>query len=240
MSPSSAAGSTARAPPSTSPRRAIRCCWSTRAISDRDRAAGRAAFCTAACAIWRRGARCWTSSAIRAASSLRCGWPGRQWRRGRNSCAPPPSRRRRCAFASRSSRAARIAAGRSTWRFDCSSAWDRATCRSTTSACRQRPRCACRSCAGCAIPRTLDSVAMFREYQLDWPERICVDAVLDAERLGAVVRNYTRARIVSRTTDGWSLELRGADSARPGPGSLSRCACRRRSFSTWPESGSTA
>jgi glycerol-3-phosphate dehydrogenase len=35
----------------------------------------------------------------------------------------------------------------------------------------------------------LAGVAAFREYQFEWPERICMDAVLDAERLGAVVRN---------------------------------------------------
>jgi glycerol-3-phosphate dehydrogenase len=66
-------------------------------------------------------------------------------------------------------------------------------------------------------PQALESVAMFREYQFDWPERICVDSVLDAERLGAVVRNHTRARIVARTADGWSIEIAGADATAPGP-----------------------
>ena len=66
-------------------------------------------------------------------------------------------------------------------------------------------------------PQALDSVAMFREYQLDWPERICVDSILDAERLGTVVRNYTLARIVSRSKDGWSIELTGVDGMSPGP-----------------------
>ena len=66
-------------------------------------------------------------------------------------------------------------------------------------------------------PQALDSVAMFREYQLDWPERICVDSVLDAKRLGAVARNYTHARIVSRSTDGWSIEMAGADGTSPSP-----------------------
>ncbi len=66
-------------------------------------------------------------------------------------------------------------------------------------------------------PQALDSVAMFREYQLDWPERICVDSVLDAERLGAVVRNYTHARIVARSADGWSIEISGAEPTFPSP-----------------------
>ena len=53
----------------------------------------------------------------------------------------------------------------------------------------------------------LRSVAMFDEYQLDWPERICVDSLLDAERLGADILNHTNATIVSRQGDRWILEL---------------------------------
>ncbi len=41
-----------------------------------------------------------------------------------------------------------------------------------------------------ANPERLHSVATFREYMLDWPERFCIDAVLDAERMGTVVRNH--------------------------------------------------
>jgi glycerol-3-phosphate dehydrogenase len=62
----------------------------------------------------------------------------------------------------------------------------------------------------------LDSVAVFREYQLDWPERICMDAVLEAERLGAVVRNYTLARFISRDrSGGWSVALEDVLAAEP-------------------------
>jgi glycerol-3-phosphate dehydrogenase len=53
----------------------------------------------------------------------------------------------------------------------------------------------------------LKSVALFREYQLNWPERICVDSVLNAERLGADVCNYSSARIISRRENGWLLEI---------------------------------
>ncbi len=41
-------------------------------------------------------------------------------------------------------------------------------------------------------PDKLRSVAVFREYIFDWPERIALDAVFDARRMGAIVRNYTR------------------------------------------------
>jgi glycerol-3-phosphate dehydrogenase len=55
----------------------------------------------------------------------------------------------------------------------------------------------------------LTSVAMFREYQFEWPERICVDTALDAERMGAVLRNYTAATRLERSGDaGWKVTLR--------------------------------
>jgi glycerol-3-phosphate dehydrogenase len=54
----------------------------------------------------------------------------------------------------------------------------------------------------------LHSVALYREYEFDWPERICMDSILDAERMGAVVRNYTEASLGSRRSDGaWQVRL---------------------------------
>lgn len=68
-------------------------------------------------------------------------------------------------------------------------------------------------------PGRLRGVACFREYQLDWPERIVVDTVLDAERLGATVRNYTRADNLARRGGVWSVALTdtldGGDAAVP-------------------------
>jgi glycerol-3-phosphate dehydrogenase len=55
--------------------------------------------------------------------------------------------------------------------------------------------------------RRLHSLAVFREYMFDWPERFCIDAVLDAERLGSVVRNYTRARLLRREQGHWQVAL---------------------------------
>ncbi|MGI9476576.1 MAG: FAD-dependent oxidoreductase [Hyphomicrobiaceae bacterium] len=40
-------------------------------------------------------------------------------------------------------------------------------------------------------PETLASVFSFRDHQVVWPERVCMDALLAAKRLGATVRNYT-------------------------------------------------
>ncbi|MBV9785678.1 MAG: FAD-dependent oxidoreductase, partial [Acidisphaera sp.] len=56
----------------------------------------------------------------------------------------------------------------------------------------------------------LIEVAQFREYQFEWPERIAVDAVLDAERMGASVRNYTRCIGLTREGDAWRIRLQDA------------------------------
>ena len=57
-------------------------------------------------------------------------------------------------------------------------------------------------------------VASFCEYQFEWPERICMDAVFDAERMGAVVRNYTSAMKIAQAEDkNWSVIL--ADALAP-------------------------
>jgi glycerol-3-phosphate dehydrogenase len=54
----------------------------------------------------------------------------------------------------------------------------------------------------------LVGVAAYREYQFDCPERIALDAILDAERLGATARNHTGARLHGYTAEqGWTVEL---------------------------------
>jgi glycerol-3-phosphate dehydrogenase len=53
----------------------------------------------------------------------------------------------------------------------------------------------------------LEGIGAFREYQFEWPERLCIDAVMDAARLGAVVRNYTVATKLTRAGDLWEIEL---------------------------------
>jgi glycerol-3-phosphate dehydrogenase len=56
-------------------------------------------------------------------------------------------------------------------------------------------------------PDKLVGVASYREYLFDWPERLCVDAVLDAERMGAAVRNYTAVNNLERVGDDWCVTL---------------------------------
>lgn len=51
-------------------------------------------------------------------------------------------------------------------------------------------------------------VAMFDEFRYEWAERIVLDSVLDAERMGAVVRNHAAVTAMARETDGsWSITL---------------------------------
>lgn len=57
-------------------------------------------------------------------------------------------------------------------------------------------------------PTALDSIVQFDDYQFFWPERICMDCILDAERLGAVARNYTAATALRHTDGRWAVTLR--------------------------------
>jgi len=62
-------------------------------------------------------------------------------------------------------------------------------------------------------PDKLRSVAVFREYIFDWPERIALDAIFDARRMGAIVRNYTRVADLKQQDQGarWRLTLQSTN-----------------------------
>jgi len=62
-------------------------------------------------------------------------------------------------------------------------------------------------------PAKLTSVAVFREYLFDWPERIALDALFDARRMGAKVHNYTRVEGLERVAsdENWRLSLRSTE-----------------------------
>jgi glycerol-3-phosphate dehydrogenase len=52
------------------------------------------------------------------------------------------------------------------------------------------------------------SIATYREYIMDWPDRFCVDAALTAERNGADIRLFTAAKLGQRSSDGaWAVTL---------------------------------
>lgn len=57
-------------------------------------------------------------------------------------------------------------------------------------------------------PEKLKSIITFEDCQFIWPERLCVDSALDAERMGATVRNYVKATAWSKLPDGnWEITL---------------------------------
>ena len=57
----------------------------------------------------------------------------------------------------------------------------------------------------------LQGLAVFSEYRYEWAERLVVEAILDAERMGATVRNYTALNGMTRSgNDGWTLSLADA------------------------------
>ena len=53
----------------------------------------------------------------------------------------------------------------------------------------------------------LSGIVRFREYLFEWPERIVMDTVLDAQRIGAVARNYTPVVGLAQEGDGWAVTL---------------------------------
>ena len=57
-------------------------------------------------------------------------------------------------------------------------------------------------------PERLRTIALYNEYKFDWPERFCVDMVLDAERNGATVVNHSKASLGERSADDlWPIVL---------------------------------
>ena len=67
------------------------------------------------------------------------------------------------------------------------------------------------------------SVAQFTEYQFNWPERVCIDTVLDAERMGATVLNYTEATLGEMVNDEREVILEGIH----GSGEMVKVRARR-------------
>ncbi|RRD21361.1 FAD-dependent oxidoreductase [Brucellaceae bacterium VT-16-1752] len=62
----------------------------------------------------------------------------------------------------------------------------------------------------------LCGVLRFTEYQFDWPERICIDAILNAEKNGAVACNYTRVDKITRNqNDLWTVDVTDLRSVLP-------------------------
>ena len=55
----------------------------------------------------------------------------------------------------------------------------------------------------------LESIVAFDDLQFYWPERIALDALLNAEEQGAVVRNFTEVTELTRqSSGGWTIALK--------------------------------
>lgn len=50
-------------------------------------------------------------------------------------------------------------------------------------------------------------IGIFDEYMYAWPERICVDTALDAEKRGAKIRTYTEVSHIEKAKDFWQVTL---------------------------------
>lgn len=54
----------------------------------------------------------------------------------------------------------------------------------------------------------LEAIACYNEFKFEWPERFCVDMLLDAERNGATLANYAAARLAEQSANGtWTVTL---------------------------------
>lgn len=60
-------------------------------------------------------------------------------------------------------------------------------------------------------PERLRAVACYTEYQIDWPERVALDMMLDLERLGGVARNYAPVTSLARDEGGWRVGITDAE-----------------------------
>ena len=63
------------------------------------------------------------------------------------------------------------------------------------------------SALAAALGGPLRGVGVFEEYMYAWPERICVDTALDAERRGATIRSYAEVTAIARDGEDWRVML---------------------------------
>ena len=57
------------------------------------------------------------------------------------------------------------------------------------------------------LTKDLNAVGSFYEYQYSWPERICVDTALEAEKFGVTVRNYTEVKSLRYAHPHWHVSI---------------------------------
>jgi glycerol-3-phosphate dehydrogenase len=64
-------------------------------------------------------------------------------------------------------------------------------------------------------PDEVRSLVALDDLQFNWPERIAIDSILNAEDMGAELRNFTEVKAMSQQSDGgWSLSLSDVENPR--------------------------
>ena len=67
-------------------------------------------------------------------------------------------------------------------------------------------------------PDKLMSIACYNEFKFDWPERFCMDMLLDAQKNGAYILNYCSAEIKEKSADGaWIISLQDTSNEHASP-----------------------
>lgn len=60
-------------------------------------------------------------------------------------------------------------------------------------------------------PEHIDQMIEFEDCQFAWPERMCLDALMDTERMGGRVLNYTKVSSLSYRNDLWNAIIEDVD-----------------------------
>ena len=100
--------------------------------------------------------------------------------------------------------------GISGWQIDIAAHLLGATRSTSSSKYKRHARASARALPAAQLVRDnadIDHMMEFEDCQFAWPERICLDALMDIERRGGRVRNYTRLSALSFEDGLWSAVL---------------------------------
>ncbi len=82
-------------------------------------------------------------------------------------------------------------------------------------------------------PEKLRCVQTWREFRYEWPERIALDTLLDAARMGAVARNHTPVTALDRAGEGWRVTL--GDGFESGASASVEAKCVLNTAGVWTD-----
>ena len=82
-------------------------------------------------------------------------------------------------------------------------------------------------------PAKLRCVQTWREFRYEWPERIALDTILDAVRMGALARNHTPVTGLDRAGGGWRVTL--GDGFEVGAAAVVEAKCVLNTAGVWTD-----